>query len=178
MVTRSRLDGMGRHLAYVLRHHPEDAGITLAYGGWAEVDDVLCGLGWSRDELLDVVSHDAKGRHEVSEDGHWVRALHGHSVDVDLGYVPQRPPATLCHGTADRFLSSIMAEGLLPMGRQFVHLSESVDEAVLVGGRHGRPVVLAVDAQGMADDGYTFFRSGDGVWLVEAVPVRFLSRTD
>jgi putative RNA 2'-phosphotransferase len=39
-----------------------------------------------------------------------------------------------------------------------------------VGARHGRPVVLRVDAEGMARDGAVFTRSANGVWLVDAVP--------
>jgi putative RNA 2'-phosphotransferase len=39
-----------------------------------------------------------------------------------------------------------------------------------VGARHGRAVVLRVDAAGMAADGAVFTRSANGVWLVDAVP--------
>lgn len=165
----------GKRLAYALRHHPEVARITLEPGGWADLDDLLAGLGWSRPILMELVEGDDKGRYELSEDGRKIRALHGHSVDVDLGYEPVTPPPVLYHGTATRFVSSIESQGLLPMRRQFVHLSSSEEEAVSVGARHGRPVVLQVDAQAMADAGYEFHLSGDGVWLVSDVPPRFLS---
>jgi putative RNA 2'-phosphotransferase len=45
-----------------------------------------------------------------------------------------------------------------------------------VGARHGRPVVLAVDAAGMAAAGHTFSVSENGVWLADAVPTAFLRR--
>jgi len=35
-------------------------------------------------------------------------------------------------------------------------------------------VVLVVDAQGMSPDGRLFFVSGNGVWLAEEVPARYL----
>ena len=40
---------------------------------------------WDRALLDVVVSSDSKGRCQVSDDGSHIRALHGHSVDVDLG---------------------------------------------------------------------------------------------
>ena len=39
-----------------------------------------------------------------------------------------------------------------------------------MGSRHGKPVVYRVAAGKMADEGYEFFLSVNGVWLVKAVP--------
>jgi putative RNA 2'-phosphotransferase len=61
------------------------------------------------------------------------------------------------------------------MSRQDVHLSADRETAVRVGSRHGRPVVLAVDAAGMAAAGHLFRVSANGVWLADAVPPQFLS---
>jgi putative RNA 2'-phosphotransferase len=49
-----------------------------------------------------------------------------------------------------------------------------VATAVKVGARHGKPVVLTVDAAAMRAAGVPFYRSANGVWLVEHVPPRFL----
>ena len=172
--SEAQMDRLGRRLAYVLRHCPESAGVSLSYGGWADVDTLLRGMGWDLETLSEVVATDDKGRYEFSEDGSRIRALHGHSVDVDLGYGDELPPDVLFHGTSEASLDSIMREGILPMSRQFVHLSERPDEAESVGSRHGRPVVLAVDARGMSDEGQAFHLSTDGVWLTDEVPARFL----
>jgi putative RNA 2'-phosphotransferase len=59
-----------------------------------------------------------------------------------------------------------------------VHLSADVATARLVGGRRGRPVVLRVDAGGMHADGAVFSRSANGVWLVAAVPLRYLTELE
>jgi hypothetical protein len=48
--------------------------------------------------------------------------------------------------SVDRFLPSILAEGLRPGRRNAVHLSSDVATARVIGGRRGRPVVLRVDA--------------------------------
>ncbi|MHC5228101.1 RNA 2'-phosphotransferase [Enterococcus sp. LJL99] len=45
------------------------------------------------------------------------------------------PPKILYHGTANKFLKSIKKEGLIPMSRQYVHLSEDLETATLIGNR-------------------------------------------
>ena len=62
------------------------------------------------------------------------------------------------------------------MQRQHVHLSADEATAATVGRRHGRPVVLAVDAAAMVTGGHSFFRSENGVWLVDRVPVAYLRK--
>ena len=49
-------------------------------------------------------------------------------------------------------------------------------KAINVGKRHGKPVVYQVDAGRMAQDGYPFYLSANGVWLTREVPARFLRR--
>ena len=65
-------------------------------------------------------------------------------------------------------------EGLKKMKRHYVHLSADLATARKVGARHGRPVVFEVDAGRMWRDGYVFYRSENGVWLVDSVPVGYL----
>ena len=164
-----------KRLSYVLRHAPDSVGLTLDEHGWVDVDDLLAALRLTRAELDDVVARNDKQRFAVDGTGTRIRASQGHSVAVDLGYAPATPPAELFHGTADRFLASIRAEGLRPGNRHAVHLSPDAGTARAVGVRHGRPVVLRVDAAAMARDGVAFTRSANGVWLVDAVPPRYLS---
>jgi putative RNA 2'-phosphotransferase len=163
-----------KRLSYVLRHAPASAGLTLDAAGWADVDALLAALGWTRAELERVVATNDKRRFALDESGTRIRASQGHSVAVDLGYAAQTPPQVLFHGTAERNLPVILAEGLRPGRRHAVHLSPDDVTARRVGARHGRPVVLRVDAEGMARDGAVFTRSANGVWLVDAVPPRYL----
>lgn len=107
-------------------------------------------------------------------EGNRIRASQGHSVDVDLGYAPAEPPPVLYHGTAERNLSSILVEGLDKGRRHHVHLSASTDTATRVGARHGKPVVLTVDAAAMTRDGALFYVSENSVWLTEFVPPEYL----
>src|SRR4030095_7640481 len=56
------------------------------------------------------------------------------------------PPAVLFHGTATSALDAILASGLRPMRRQYVHLTGDSVLAMRVGARHGRACLLRVDA--------------------------------
>ncbi|MFB7945298.1 RNA 2'-phosphotransferase [Kitasatospora phosalacinea] len=169
-------------LSRILRHDPGSVGVTLDAAGWVGVDALLAALArhgrpLSRAELDHVVATNNKRRFAYSEDGRSIRASQGHTVAVDLGLPATAPPDVLFHGTAERTLQYILAEGLRPMDRRDVHLSADTGTAVKVGSRHGRPVVLEVDAAAMALAGHEFRVSANGVWLTDAVPVQYLRRT-
>lgn len=169
-----------KRLSRHLRHAPEEIGIALDAAGWVEVDTLLAALGrhgrvLTRPELDEVVARNDKRRFEFDETGTRIRASQGHSVDIDLDYGAAVPPAVLYHGTVAAVLPAIRAEGLKPMRRHDVHLSATLDTAVAVGARRGKPVVLTVDAAAMDRDGHVFRVSTNGVWLVAAVPPAYLS---
>ena len=124
--------------------------------------------------VREVVASNDKQRFSLSPDGRRIRANQGHSIDVELGLEPVRPPETLFHGTARRNVARILAEGLARRRRHHVHLSPDPRTARRVGARHGPPVVLAVAAGRMATAGHAFFLSANGVWLTEHVPPDFL----
>jgi putative RNA 2'-phosphotransferase len=166
---------VSKRLSFVLRHQPSSVGLTLDEAGWVDVDRLLAalaahGLPLARADLDAVVAGNDKQRFAFDPSGTRIRASQGHSVAVDLGYASADPPAELFHGTVERFLPAILAEGLRPGRRHAVHLSADVGTARAVGGRRGRPVVLRVDAARLAADGVQFARSANGVWLVDAVP--------
>jgi putative RNA 2'-phosphotransferase len=163
----------------VLRHAPESVGLRLDEAGWVDVDELLAaaaraGVALDRPTLERVVAENDKKRFALSDDGLRIRASQGHSVAVELGLTPVEPPEVLFHGTADRNLDSIRAQGLVSGSRTHVHLSADEATAVNVGRRHGRPVVLRVQAGEMHRAGHPFFRSDNGVWLTAAVPVEHI----
>jgi putative RNA 2'-phosphotransferase len=172
-----------RFLSLVLRHKPEVAGLTLDESGWCSVNDLLRGCTASehkvsREELDYIVAENDKKRFQFSDDGAQIRASQGHSIKVDLKYTPQMPPMTLYHGTATRFLDSIKKLGLIKGTRQHVHLSTDQDTALKVGERHGTPVVIPIKAREMQLAGMLFYLTPNGVWLVDAVPPRYLGLDD
>lgn len=178
-MTPAQTTSASKFLSLVLRHQPATAHLTLDAAGWVGVDELLAGCAKARraitrEQLQHVVGTNAKKRFEFSADGTRIRASQGHSIEVDLAYEPQEPPALLYHGTATRFLDAIRAQGLLKMQRHHVHLSAETKVTMEVGARHGKPVLLTILASAMRETGHTFYRSTNGVWLVEHVPVEFI----
>lgn len=170
---------ISKFLSYVLRHKPEAIGITLDDNGWIEVDRLLeamkaAGKRVSRELLDEIVRTNDKQRFAFNDDGTKIRASQGHSIQVDLDLTPVAPPDVLYHGTATRFLDSILSAGLQSRNRQYVHLSPDEQTALRVGQRHGKPVILRIDARAMHADGHTFFLSANGVWLTAHVPPKYL----
>ena len=170
---------LSRFLSFVLRHQPGSIGLELDAGGWVGVEALLEAAGRAgrvitRGQLERAVATNSKQRFALSADGARVRASQGHSVPVDLGLERREPPLVLFHGTAERFLASILEGGLVARGRQQVHLSVDRETAQAVGRRHGRPIVLAVEARLMHRAGHAFTVSDNGVWLTESVPDEYL----
>jgi putative RNA 2'-phosphotransferase len=165
----------------VLRHQPELIGAALDKDGYLPVDVLLAGMARngmrvSRSDLDDVVALNDKKRFSLSPDGAKIRAAQGHSVQISGSTVtPAAPPPLLYHGTAERSVESILREGLRPGSRIHVHLSIDAETAVTVGRRHGRPVVLRIDAQRAHENGVAFYLAENGVWLCDALPLEYLA---
>ena len=81
---------------------------------------------------------------------------------------PTTPPTLLYHGTARRNLDNILQQGILPMSRQYVHMSEDVETATKVGRRKAQDIViLAINTQ--AEPGVLFYCGNDQTWLADRV---------
>jgi putative RNA 2'-phosphotransferase len=178
-MTEKQLVRLSKFISKHLRHEPESIGLTLQAGGWVAVEDLLAachraGLRVERAELDDVVRRSDKQRFAFDETGVRIRANQGHSVEVDLQLEPAEPPQVLYHGTAVQFVDAIVTAGIQRMSRHHVHLSADIPTAIKVGSRHGQPVVLTVDAAAMRQAGVLFYRSANGVWLVDAVAPQYL----
>jgi putative RNA 2'-phosphotransferase len=178
-VTEKDIIRTSKFLSLVLRHEPERVGLKLDHAGWVNVDELLAtlnrhGVSLTLEQLRHIVATSDKKRFAFNDDETRIRASQGHSIDVELQYAPQVPPALLYHGTATRFLDSIRDKGLLKMERHHVHLSAETVVTVQVGARHGKPALLIIRAGEMHRAGHVFYRSANGVWLVEHVPPQFI----
>ena len=169
-----------KYISLILRHKPEVIGIALDEHGWANVSELLAGINktqpFSIEQLEKIVRTDSKKRYSFNEDKTLIRANQGHSIPVDVELPEKQPPAILYHGTGEKYVSSIARQGLIPKSRLYVHLSQDSDTAIKVGARHGKPVVYRVAARKMAEDGYKFYLSVNGVWLTKEVPMKYLSK--
>lgn len=167
-------------MSLILRHKPDAIGITLDEHGWANVDELIAGIAkdneFNMEILEEIVRTDEKQRYSFNTDKTLIRANQGHSIPVDVELEEKEPPEILWHGTGEKFVASIDAQGLIPKSRLYVHLSKDEETAVKVGTRHGKPVLYKVKAGEMFREGYKFYLSVNGVWLTEEVPVKYLEK--
>lgn len=173
------LTRISKFMSRILRHHPEEIGITLDEHGWADVNELIAGIAnkyteFNMDVLTEIVSTDSKQRYSFNEDKTLIRANQGHSISVDVELEEKEPPEILWHGTGEKFVESINKQGLVRKSRLYVHLSKDEATALKVGSRHGKPVLYTVKTKQMYDDGYKFYLSVNGVWLTDEVPVKYL----
>ena len=178
--TNMSLVKISTFLSFVLRHRPDSIGIELDEHGWANVDELIEGVKgvhplMNMELLEEIVRTDEKMRYSFNEDKTLIRANQGHSIPVDVELAELEPPI-LYHGTAEKYVESIDAMGLIPKSRLYVHLSGDIETAYKVGVRHGSPVIYTVDAPKMYRDGYKFYLSVNGVWLTDRVPPEYLKR--
>ena len=174
-----------RFLAFVLRHKPEVLQLELNSEGYVSVDRLI--ENWNANdpnrtitvsEIKDIVKFDNKQRYNLTviNDELMIRANQGHSISVNLTFDEPPAPQHLYHGSVHSKVESILKLGLLPMERQYVHLSSELRTAELVGLRRiGELVLFQIDAKRMQDDGFSLYLSDNGVWLAELVPKEYLT---
>ena len=174
----NKMKNTSKFISLILRHKPEIIGIALDEHGWANTDELIEGVNKTHrltmDLLEEIVQSDEKQRYSFNDDKTLIRANQGHSIPVDVELSITIPPDILYHGTGEKSVASINQQGLLPMSRLYVHLSYEKETAIKVGKRHGKPVVYEVLSGQMVKDGFSFYRSLNGVWLTKAVPVKYL----
>jgi len=170
---------LSKYLSYILRHAPDEAHLTLDANGYADTGQVVTALRkrfkyFKREDLLDLVRNDPKERFDLTEGR--IRATYGHTVEVVPVSVCVMPPEVLYHGTSPESAGKILAEGLKPAGRQYVHLSVTEDDAASVGLRHSdEPVILEIAASRAAEDGIEFYREGR-LYISRPIPAEYIKR--
>jgi putative RNA 2'-phosphotransferase len=182
MISDKENTRLSKFLSLVLRHQPESIGIVLDDNGWTDLHVLIekannNGVPLSVDIVKHIVETNAKKRFALNETADRIRANQGHSVDVDPGYMAQTPPEILYHGTSQKAVPDIMRSGLDKRQRHHVHLSRDIETAIRVGQRHGKPFVFEVLAGQMAEAGFIFYLSDNGIWLTDHVPVEFLKQS-
>lgn len=172
---------LSKTLSYWLRHAPEDAKLEMDRAGYVALEDLAEALrrhrwpGMDCERLRGLIDDPDAERFERRGDR--VRAVYGHSVEIQADYPETEPDFPLYHGTSRSAWSTIRREGLRPMNRRFVHLSRTVEEARRVGRRHdAQPVVLRVQPTDDTVD-HPFFDAGPVV-LTPSVPPGWLEPAD
>lgn len=171
---------LSKEISYALRHAPWEYELEPDENGWVDVEQLICSLRedkkWEKliiDDIVKSLDSSDKKRHEI-KDGK-IRALYGHSIPQRIVKVAEEPPEILYHGTARRFLDAIMTEGLLPKGRQYVHLSSDTGTASQVGKRRdGKPVLLKINAKKAWSEGVKFYHGNETIWLADGIDSKYI----
>lgn len=171
---------LSREISYALRHAPWEYELEMNEEGWVPVEQLLDALHkdekWkevSESDLVLMIKKSEKKRYEIFNGK--IKAHYGHSISMRIVKEEKVPPEVLYHGTARRFLDSIRKKGLLPKGRQYVHLSQDVETAYSVGMRHDiKPCILKIDVNQALKDGIRFYYGNDKVWLADEIPSKYI----
>ena len=171
---------LSKEVSYALRHAPWEFEMEMDEGGWVSAGQLLEALhrdkrweGICEADLQAMLDSAEKKRFEI-RDGR-IRAFYGHSVPMRIKKEDQNPPDILYQGKAGRFLDSIREKGLLPQGRQYVHLSQDVETAVSVGKRRdASPCILVIDAKRAWEEGVKFYAGNEKVWLADGIPGKYI----
>lgn len=174
---------LSKEVSYALRHAPWEYELELDEDGWVNVEQLLDSLKTKKDwsnvcekDFKIMVDISDKKRHEISEGK--IRALYGHSIPNRIIKEIKKPPDMLYHGTARDLVSVIRKNGLLPKGRQYVHLSVDIDTACQVGKRRDDiPVILKVDAKKAWNNGIVFYQGNGKVWLADFIPSEYIDES-
>jgi putative RNA 2'-phosphotransferase len=174
----SALKRLSKRLALMLRHQPDRFGLLPDDEGFVAIDALFMAFqtdtGASRAQF-EAVLNDAGGQQRYERRGDRIRARYGHSEGPHLvRYLPAEPPEILFHGTYIDVLKAIQAGGLKSLSRQYVHLSTTRERAVEVATRHGRPILLEIDARGAQAAGVVFFHPEAQHYLAKAIPPQFI----
>ncbi|MEI0700199.1 RNA 2'-phosphotransferase [Brachyspira intermedia] len=170
---------ISKFVSLVLRHKPENIGLTLSKDGWANVYELIdkikaTGRNINKDILERVVLYNDKKRFSFNENHTLIRANQGHSINVDLQFEEKEPPEILFHGTSIDNIESIKQEGIKKMGRLHVHLSLTEETAKKVGERHGKPAIIKINSKQMYEDGIKFYLSENKVWLCDYIDPKYI----
>ncbi len=169
---------LSKWLSYVLRHHPEEAGLELDPRGCATIEAIaraatdaldMTVTAFDLELLARPAFGEAKQRFEI--EGEYIRAGHGHSIAI-AEYDPVVPKAPLYHGAPRSVLDDILQAGLQPMSRQKVHLSYDRKITIEAARRKSSEVVLIeIDVEKARAAGVGFYRSADPrIVLSDAIP--------
>ncbi|MGY3704949.1 RNA 2'-phosphotransferase [Vagococcus martis] len=167
---------LSKEVSYALRHAPWEFELELDEEGWVSVSQLLDALNKKKSKefigLADLdymIEHSEKKRHEIINNK--IRAFYGHSIPQKIKKLSETPPSILYHGTSIESLEQIKMQGVKPMNRQYVHLSEDIDTAIMVGKRKTEtPIILAIDTEKAVSHGMNFYRGNEKVWLSDYIP--------
>lgn len=173
---------ISKTLSRILRHNPSSA-LSIDMAGNADLALLLAYLrsirpfsetGISAGEIEETVTNDPKGRFHI--DNGRIRALSGHSFPVITDGSPFYPSGPLYFGTTEAS-RNLLSDGLTLSKKLKVRLSHTFEAALAVADlRPGNePLVIEVDAERLAEDGWDFEALSNGEVLTDPIGADYLS---
>lgn len=171
---------LSKEISYALRHSPWKYDLEVNENGWVNIDQLLISLkknqNWKDltiDDIKSMIESSNKKRHEIFNNK--IRALYGHSFSNKIEMKEKIPPRFLYHGTTRRFLNKIKDKGLLPIKRQYVHLSSDIETAQTVGKRRdSNPIILKILSLKAYREGQKFYHANDKIWLSKKIDNNYI----
>lgn len=170
---------ISKTISYALRHKPEEFELLLDDEGYTDLAEFIekmnhkAELGLTIELVHSLLERSDKTRWEITQQR--IRAVYGHSIEKKVVKQTVTPPKYLYHGTAHRFVEKILTGGLIPKERQYVHLSQDKETAIMVGERRDTsPVIFKVRALEASQSGVEFYQELEGIWLSEAIAPHYL----
>lgn len=177
---------LARYLVYLLRHHPDEIGLVLDSNGFVTISDMIANLRKHRkyphvtEGMIREVVAGQTDKQRLEIQGDMIRARYGHSQGIseeNVTYSPVEPPPILYHGTATKNLDSIFSQGLIPVSRQYVHLSETKEIATRVAKRHSSKImILEILCEEARKAGIEFYHPEEIIWLAQKIPPEFIRK--
>ncbi|MEF8879882.1 MAG: RNA 2'-phosphotransferase [Candidatus Thermoplasmatota archaeon] len=170
---------VSKYISYLLRHNPKD--LDISKNGFASINQVLNKVRKKFPEvdreILEKITQNGNKRFQIKNNK--IRALYGHSIPVDIELEEIQDEDVLYHGTTPKAAREICRDGLKTKGRQRVHLSSSIDEALRVGKRRcPNPVVLEINVKKAQREGVCFSRATNKVVVSDEIPSSCISKKD
>ncbi len=180
---------LSKLLSLILRHKPQLLNLKLDNEGFVNVTveeltkrirKKFKGFSWIQPiHIYKLEELNNKGRFQIRNGR--IRALYGHSIShVTPSFTPNvEIPSFLYHGTSLSNVKKILREGLKPMKRNFVHLTDNFKDAAETGKkRSGKVAVLIVDAEKALKNNVEIWKAGKTVYCAKEIPPAYIVKVE
>lgn len=181
LMNQDELDKLGRMMAGILRHFPEKFKLEMDEKGWVDLISLINSIRrkqstfhWLRQHHIQaVVDTDSKQRYQIEDNK--IRATYGHSLNVEPDLPTDEIPPLLYYPTTEEEAELHVETGLKPSDRKKVHLSLTIEDAIIAGQvRVDDPIILEINAQGAIDSGAVIQKAGKTVFTTKEIESEFL----
>lgn len=179
MTRRKDPEQLLKLITYILERHPDEFGLVPDDEGFIRMKDLIKavteeeGWGFVRQSHINEVLITLRD-HPFFVDADRIKAIHVQESAVRV--VGVTPPKLLYHCVRRTAHPVVYDRGIDPMGRHHVFLATTDALALRIGKRRDpKPVLLTVQALRASQQGLTFSRQGEAIYLVDHVPVGLFS---